>query len=192
MSRRLSLVIADEIASSVVKIAQKHKFKPVSVVVMDSDGNTIVTKRMDGCPPIAIPQFAHAKAYTCIGMKMSSREFRDRYTSTSEASKYCQMLSMVCDWRLILALQCMLQAWCYRRYIHIFTGKYYARANGTVSWWYSVTLQGWQLCYWVDWSIWSNWRSGWILCYKCSTGFHCLWTYPHSSSKSFTCFVNQI
>eukprot|EP01036_Dinobryon_divergens_P028682 gene28682-37668_t len=50
---------------------------------------------MDGCAPVGIPQFAMAKAYTCIAMKMSSRTFRDKYTETSDPSKYCQMLSMV-------------------------------------------------------------------------------------------------
>ena len=49
---------------------------------------------MDGCLPSAYPKFALAKASTCVSMQMSSRLFRDKYTSTSEPSKYCQMLAM--------------------------------------------------------------------------------------------------
>ena len=53
-------------------------------------------KRMDGCPPAAIPEFSFAKAYTCISMGLSSRAFRDKYTAdAADPGKYCQMLSMV-------------------------------------------------------------------------------------------------
>ena len=50
---------------------------------------------MDGCSTKGIPQFSYAKAYTCIAMKISSRTFRDKYTSDNDPKKYCQMLSMV-------------------------------------------------------------------------------------------------
>ena len=49
-TKRLTLAIADEIASLAVKAAKTNKFAPISVVVMDPDGSEIVTKRMDGCP----------------------------------------------------------------------------------------------------------------------------------------------
>ena len=95
MTQRLTLGVADSMANAAIQTAKKFKFNPVTVVVVDSNGHTLVSKRMDGCSPVAIPQFAHAKALTCIGMKMSSRTFRDRYTNGSDPTKYCQMLSMV-------------------------------------------------------------------------------------------------
>lgn len=59
----------------------------------------VVQKRMDGCSPAGIPAFSFAKAFTCISMGLSSRAFRDKYTTGSEGgadpAKYCQMLSMV-------------------------------------------------------------------------------------------------
>jgi len=49
-TKRLTLALADEMASLAVKAAKTNKFAPISVVVMDPDGSEIVTKRMDGCP----------------------------------------------------------------------------------------------------------------------------------------------
>jgi uncharacterized protein GlcG (DUF336 family) len=34
-------------------------------VVLDPGGALVVQKRMDGCSAVAIPDFAHAKAFTC-------------------------------------------------------------------------------------------------------------------------------
>ena len=50
---------------------------------------------MDGCASKAIPDFAYAKAFTCVGMKQSSRMFRDKYTTGGNPAKFCQMTSMV-------------------------------------------------------------------------------------------------
>ena len=47
--------------------------------VLDSEGHSIVSKRMDGCSSIGISDFAFAKALTCLTMKISSRQFRDKY-----------------------------------------------------------------------------------------------------------------
>ena len=62
---------------------------------MNSSGNIIVRKSMDGCPAIGIPEFSYAKAYTCIGTNGSSRNFRDKYTEGVNPAKFCQMTSMV-------------------------------------------------------------------------------------------------
>ena len=75
---------------------KKNKFAPVTVNVVDKAGDVLVTKRMEGCSSKGIPEFSYAKAYTCIAMKCSSREFRDKYTSdASSPAKFCQMTSMV-------------------------------------------------------------------------------------------------
>jgi uncharacterized protein GlcG (DUF336 family) len=92
---KLTLAVADKLATAAIKTAVENKYAPITVSVIDAVGNLVVSKRMDGCAPIGIPQFSLAKAKTCVTMKMSSREFRDRYTKTNDPQKYCQMLSMV-------------------------------------------------------------------------------------------------
>jgi len=50
---------------------------------------------MDGCSSIGIPDFALAKALTCLAMKISSRQFRDKYVVMNQsnnqydATKFC-------------------------------------------------------------------------------------------------------
>mmetsp|Transcript_592 Transcript_592/g.1488 ORF Transcript_592/g.1488 Transcript_592/m.1488 type:complete len:195 (+) Transcript_592:2-586(+) len=91
-SRTLTLDAADEIASGAVAACKRQGFKPVSVVVLNSSGNTIVSKTMDGVLP-AFPEIAIAKATTCTSMGMSSRLFREKYTS-GEVAKFVQGLIM--------------------------------------------------------------------------------------------------
>ena len=86
---------ADKIANGVVHCIKRNNFAPITVNVVDSSGERIVLKRMDGCAKKAIPDFSYAKAFTCIGMKCSSRTFRDKYTSDNNPAKFCQMQSMV-------------------------------------------------------------------------------------------------
>lgn len=59
----------------------------------------IASQRMDGCCPSAYPEFAYAKAFTAVTTKGSSRAFRDKYTSTTDPAKFCQVrvLSFVDD-----------------------------------------------------------------------------------------------
>ena len=52
------------------------------MTIVDPAGDIIVQKRMDGCASKGIPQFSYAKAYTCIAMKISSRDFSEKYTSS--------------------------------------------------------------------------------------------------------------
>ena len=92
----LSLEHADAIANNVVNICTRNGFNPVTVTVLDASGSTLVSKRMDGCSPVGIPDISHAKAYSCIVNKYPSRAFRDRYTSEPQQSaKFCQMTTMV-------------------------------------------------------------------------------------------------
>lgn len=90
----MNLALALKICNTVVANCEANKFAPVAVCVVDAAGHEIVTQRMDHCLPSAYPKFAHAKAMTCISMKMSSRAFRDRYTATGDPAKFCQMLAM--------------------------------------------------------------------------------------------------
>lgn len=46
---------------------------------MDPHGNEIVTKRMDGCPPMVYSKLSYAKANTCVSTKLSSRAYGNKY-----------------------------------------------------------------------------------------------------------------
>ena len=85
----LTLEQADKIASGVVNCIKRNRFAPITVNVVDSRGDRLVVKRMDGCASKAIPDFSYAKAFTCIGMKCSSRSFRDKYTADNNPAKFC-------------------------------------------------------------------------------------------------------
>ncbi|KAL7449079.1 hypothetical protein ACHAWC_001176 [Mediolabrus comicus] len=50
---------------------------------------------MDDVCHVAFPEFSYAKAYTCVTMGVSSREFRDKYTATNDNAKIGQMNSMM-------------------------------------------------------------------------------------------------
>jgi uncharacterized protein GlcG (DUF336 family) len=91
----LSQEQADKIANKVIACCKRNGFNPIAVYVIDASGSTIVSKRMDGCSPVGIPEFARAKAYSCVVNKYPSRVFRDRYTSDEASAKFCQMTSMV-------------------------------------------------------------------------------------------------
>lgn len=97
---QISLELAKKLADEVVATAKRNNFSPVTVYIVDAAANIIVQQRMDSCPVVGIPQFAYAKAYTCIATKGSSRAFRDKYTTfpegeTPDPKKYCQMVGMI-------------------------------------------------------------------------------------------------
>ena len=66
MSKILTLAVADKLATSAIQTALSQKFAPITVVVLDAAGHTVVSKRMDGCSPVGYTQFAHAKANTAL------------------------------------------------------------------------------------------------------------------------------
>ena len=92
----LSLHQADAIINSAIAVCERNGFNPVTLLVLDAHGTTLVSKRMDGCSPAGVADFAFAKAYSCIVNKYPSRAFRDRYTAEpNQAAKFCQMTTMV-------------------------------------------------------------------------------------------------
>ena len=91
----MNLDLADKIATGVLECCKSHKFNPITVNVVDASGLVVVSKRMDGCSPVGVPEFSLAKAYTCIVTKNCSRAFRDKYTTGNDPAKFCQMTSMV-------------------------------------------------------------------------------------------------
>ena len=48
----MTLEMAEVIANGAIRHAIAEKFAPVTVVVLDSHGHTVLSKRMDGCCPI--------------------------------------------------------------------------------------------------------------------------------------------
>eukprot|EP00952_Eustigmatos_sp_NYUAD-ZCMA_P006438 27740-Eustigmatos_ZCMA.PRE.1 len=90
-ARRLTLAQATRICEGVVSTCLSRGFSPITVFVLDADGHTITSQRMDGCCPSGYPDFAFAKAHTAVVMKTSSRAFRDKYTSSAgDCGKFCQ------------------------------------------------------------------------------------------------------
>jgi uncharacterized protein GlcG (DUF336 family) len=95
-SSSLTLEAADKIADAVIdSVSKLAKPAPVTVSVLDSSGEIIVQKRMNGCPSGAYPKFSYAKARTCIHLTSSSRAFREKYTGSGEPPKFTQAASMV-------------------------------------------------------------------------------------------------
>jgi uncharacterized protein GlcG (DUF336 family) len=74
----LTLEAADEMSNVALREAIARGFKPVCVCVVDAAGIPLVTKRMPGSMGLS-PEFAMAKASTCIGMQCSSRELGAKY-----------------------------------------------------------------------------------------------------------------
>ena len=50
---------------------------------------------MDDCSTKFISEFSYAKAFTCIAMKISSRQFRDKFTVEKDPAKIAQLNSMI-------------------------------------------------------------------------------------------------
>ena len=90
----LTLEAADEMSNIALKEAATRSFSPVSVCVLDASGRTLVAKTMIACATMA-PELAQAKARTCVGFHMSSRNFRDRHINGDGGGpKMPQALSM--------------------------------------------------------------------------------------------------
>lgn len=86
---KLSLYDAEQIANNAIFCGKRNGFNPFAVTVLDESGNKIVHKVMDGCSRVGIPDFATAKAYSCIVTRLSSREFRDKYTGAGDPGRFC-------------------------------------------------------------------------------------------------------
>lgn len=50
----ISLKIAESIADTAIRTAMSRNYAPITVVVLDSWGHTVVSKRMDGCAPVGL------------------------------------------------------------------------------------------------------------------------------------------
>lgn len=95
-SQSLTLSAADAIANaSIAAVSDLAAHKPMCVTVLDSAGGILVQKRMDGCPDGAYVKMSYAKAATCIHLRTSSRQFREKYTGSGEAAKFTQAAGMV-------------------------------------------------------------------------------------------------
>ena len=93
MASKLSLETAARVCANVVSLCKAKGFAPICVVVCDANGVELCRMKMDGCPPIAYPRYALAKATTAVSFGMSSRRFRDKYISSPD--KIVQLQSMI-------------------------------------------------------------------------------------------------
>mmetsp|Transcript_43282 Transcript_43282/g.94278 ORF Transcript_43282/g.94278 Transcript_43282/m.94278 type:complete len:169 (-) Transcript_43282:93-599(-) len=91
----LPLAQATRICDGVVATCLSRGFAPVTVYVCDANGEPVAFQRMDGCSAKVTPDVARSKAYTSAALRMSSRAFREKYTTGNDPAKFCQMLSMV-------------------------------------------------------------------------------------------------
>ena len=71
--KTINQAIGDKIANGVINCIKRNNFAPVTVNVLNANGEIVITKRMDGCSPKGIPEFSLAKAKTCYSIKMPSR-----------------------------------------------------------------------------------------------------------------------
>ena len=79
-----------EIFQGIMSAVKRNGLKPVAISIMDPSGLEIGSLRLDGLPPAAFPNFAKAKAKTCVSLGCSSREFKEKY----EATKLSQLIFM--------------------------------------------------------------------------------------------------
>ena len=94
----LTLSTADAIANAAISSASNNLREPafIAVTVLDASGSILVQKRMDNCPASgAYTSFSYSKAKTCIHLGYCSRAFREKYTHSSDPSKFTQASSMV-------------------------------------------------------------------------------------------------
>jgi hypothetical protein len=57
--KSITLKVAESIADKVIHTAVKNNYAPITVVVLDSWGHTVVSKRMDGCAPVGMLDVLH-------------------------------------------------------------------------------------------------------------------------------------
>ncbi len=76
----LTLEQATSVIDAALSAAREHELLPLTVVVLDSGGHQIALKREDGSGIIRV-EIAVAKAYSALGMGVSSRVFGQRMAS---------------------------------------------------------------------------------------------------------------
>ena len=52
MEKKLTLEMADKIASAALACRERNEFRPCSVLVVDASGDTLVFKKADGTGPL--------------------------------------------------------------------------------------------------------------------------------------------
>ena len=91
----MNLQIADALSNSIISTVLRNNFAPIVVTILDTRGKVLVQKTMDNCIGPAFHDFSYAKAYTCVALNVSSREFRDKYTIDNDPGKIAQCNSMM-------------------------------------------------------------------------------------------------
>lgn len=72
-------------------------YPPISIHILSPSGHTLASATQDNCPPLLYPKYALSKAKVAVGLGISSREFSQKYISTSTSpnpAKISQMNNM--------------------------------------------------------------------------------------------------
>ena len=80
VSGPLSLALADQIVDAALAAAAEHGFPPMTVVVLDTGGHSLVVKR-DERSGIGRVEIAMGKAHGCLAMGFGGRELARRADS---------------------------------------------------------------------------------------------------------------
>lgn len=93
----LSVALASRIMDEVIKLRNEHNILPLAVAVIDSGGHMVCFRRDDGCGMLR-HDIALGKAWSALGMGMSTRQIRERL---SDRPTFQTSLAVASDGRFI-------------------------------------------------------------------------------------------
>jgi uncharacterized protein GlcG (DUF336 family) len=93
----IGLSVATKIIDKALELRIQNDLLPLAIAVVDSGGNLVAFKREDGCGNLR-HQIAQAKAWSALGMGMSTRQIRDRL---ADRPTFQSALAAVSDGRFI-------------------------------------------------------------------------------------------
>ncbi len=93
----IDLSVASLIIDKALELRIQHELLPFAVAVVDSGGNLVAFKRENGCGNLR-HQIALAKAWSALGMGMSTRQIRDRL---ADRPNFQAALAVASDGRFI-------------------------------------------------------------------------------------------
>ena len=94
----IDLGVASLIIDKALELRIQHELLPLAVAIVDSGGNLVAFKRENGCGNLR-HQIALAKAWSALGMGMSTRQIRDRL---ADRPNFQAALAVASDGRFIL------------------------------------------------------------------------------------------
>jgi uncharacterized protein GlcG (DUF336 family) len=93
----IDLGVASLIIDKTIELRIQNELLPLAIAVVDSGGNLVAFKRENGCGNLR-QQIALAKAWSSLGMGMSTRQIRDRL---ADRPNFQAALAVASDGRFI-------------------------------------------------------------------------------------------